>query len=177
MFNGLTFNISAIVASLTVMLVYNIHAYSIAIRSIFVLKDSDTLSSSDSSQKLKRQLARNWSASTLWMEKHLEKSDAASVTLAVQTFRNTIIVSTFMGLITFQSAINIIGTFLDATDVIEQACIIILFVLLFLGFLCFASVIRCASHLGFFTGVLSHYEHHKLQVSSESPNDTTTTLQ
>ena len=43
------------------------------------------------------QLSTNLKNSILWIKKHQQKTDAPTVTLAVQTLRNTILVAVFIG--------------------------------------------------------------------------------
>jgi hypothetical protein len=89
-----------------------------------------------------------------WARKHQNKEDAASVTLAVQTLRNTILVAIFVG----GSAINLGLSFTDGFDTLtlpERIRAIILSVLCFCSFLCWVLVIRFSSQLGYLIGTLN----------------------
>ena len=142
------FDVAAIVASIVLLLAYNIYAYFENVRFICFPNRDHTI--------LMTQIQKNFATSYLWLEKHAEKSDPASVTLAIQTLRNTILVSTFIGTITFQTAVSIIGKYSSQTSDIDKVQVLITSICLFLSFLCWTSVIRCASHLGYQTGVISN---------------------
>lgn len=157
------FDLIALILSLVLLLAYNIYAYSITLSYVCCKKPNDEL--------VKLQLHRNWATSYLWMQKHAQKNDAPTVTLAIQTFRNTILVATFLGTITFQSAISICNSYISMTDDYQRARSIILVVLLFSSFLSWSSVIRCAAHLGYQTGVLSDKIEKKIKESQSTPTD------
>jgi uncharacterized membrane protein len=82
------------------------------------------------------------------------KIDAPSVTLAIQTLRNTILVAIFVGGSSFQYAyISLNG--LESSSNVWQICrVVILATLLFSSFFCWANVIRSASHLGYYIGTI-----------------------
>jgi Protein of unknown function, DUF599 len=102
-------------------------------------------------------LSRNVHNAAVWFEKHKALKDAPSVTLAIQTLRNTILVAIFVGGYAFQygnssiSAIN--ASFTEA----DFARAIILSVLFYSSFLSWANTIRTASHLGYAIGSLELY--------------------
>ena len=103
------------------------------------------------------QLSLNIRNSLRWVLKHREKSDAASVTLAIQTFRNTILVAVFVGGNAFTQAFNFADGYQSSVgNPIEQARYIVLAALLFGSFLSWACVIRFVAHLGYIFGTLSH---------------------
>lgn len=103
------------------------------------------------------QLSLNIRNSLRWVLKHREKSDAASVTLAIQTFRNTILVAVFVGGNAFSQAFNFADGYQSSVgNPIEQARYIVLAALLFGSFLSWACVIRFVAHLGYIFGTLSH---------------------
>jgi hypothetical protein len=104
----------------------------------------------------KNQMGRNLNTAMIWISKHSEKSDAASVTLAIQTFRNTILIAIFVGGAAFQTAISLINAYSHQSRLVIKMRTIIVSSLLFLSFLSWASVIRAASHLGYITSVLSY---------------------
>jgi hypothetical protein len=140
------YNLTCIFASLFALLTYTALSYILTL--IYP------------SSSFKTQLAKNTSNTTLWIKKHQEKSDAASVVAAIQTLRNTIYVSIFVGGGAFQSAINVIILYHQAKQIEERIRIIILGLTLFISFLCWASTIRAASHLGYLTGVLGFSDSH-----------------
>ena len=89
-----------------------------------------------------------------WVLKHSIKGDAQSVTLAVQSLRNTMIVAVFVGGSSLQFAFYYVNAY-SANDAIEsRSRHIILSSILFLSFFCWATVIRLASHLSLMIGTL-----------------------
>jgi hypothetical protein len=90
-----------------------------------------------------------------WIGKHKEKSDPASVTLAVQTLRNTILVAIFVGGYSFQYALSNTHASLGETNE-KRMCSIITSSVLFASFLCWVSVIRLAAQLGYIIGTLAY---------------------
>ena len=102
------------------------------------------------------QLAFNLQNSLIWIDKHRVKDDAPSVTLAIQTLRNTILVAIFVGGSSFQYAFLVMNSVTDISDSKTNARAIILAVLLFLSFLCWTGVIRYANHLGFVIGTMEY---------------------
>ena len=94
----------------------------------------------------------------LWALKHSSKIDAQSVTLAVQTFRNTILVAIFTGGSSFQFAITILSG-MEKTDAIEtKVGNVITAGLLMCSFLNWACVMRYSAHASFLVGVLHNDE-------------------
>ena len=98
-------------------------------------------------------------AAPSWVARHLSpvKDDAASTTLAIQTLRNTMLVSIFMGTVSFgqgytclQSISLAEGAGSGSTS--QSARLLILAALNLGSFLNFALVIRAASHLGYMLG-------------------------
>jgi hypothetical protein len=91
----------------------------------------------------------------LWAMKHLLRAEAAEITLAVQTLRNTIIIAVFLGGGSLTTAVGILGS-LNA----ERALVLTLPELqrlliasvLFFAFLNFMLVVRAANHIGYFVG-------------------------
>ena len=102
------------------------------------------------------QLAKTTSMSLLWVRKHREKDDAASMQLAIHTFRNTLLIAIFMGGLALQAAITCGSYYTTATVSFERVRLMIISVTLLLSFLAWASVIRTCAHLGYMTGVLSY---------------------
>ena len=93
-------------------------------------------------------------STTLTLLHSQAKIDPQSVTLAIQTLRNTILVAIFIGGFSFQYAFETLNS-LDTSSSKWQICrAAIVSALLFCSFLCWANVIRCASHLGYYIGTL-----------------------
>jgi hypothetical protein len=102
------------------------------------------------------QLSINIKNLTDWLLKHKEKGDAPSVTLAVHTLRNTILVAIFLGGNAFNYAFTFTNNYLSYSgNEIMQIRSIVLSTCLFCSFLCWACVIRYASHNGYLIGTLS----------------------
>jgi hypothetical protein len=75
----------------------------------------------------------------------------------VQTLRNSILVAVFIGGYAFQNGVSALTSIkTDGLDLHDKIATGIVALLMFLSFLCWATVIRCASHLGYHIGVLSH---------------------
>ena len=102
------------------------------------------------------QLSFNLQNSLIWIDKHKVKDDAPSVTLAIQTLRNTILVAIFVGGSSFQYAFLSLNSLTDASDAKTKTRVIILATLLFLSFLCWTNVIRYSNHLGFVIGTMEY---------------------
>jgi len=98
------------------------------------------------------QLSTNIKNSHYWMMKHSEQSDTPTTTLAVQTFRNTIVVSVFVGGISLTRASQVISDFQSLETDGEKVRAILVSTLLFCSFLSWVCVIRLASHMGFMVG-------------------------
>lgn len=101
------------------------------------------------------QVGRMLSSANYWTKKHQVKEDPASVTLAIQTLRNTILVAVFVGGNAVNVAISYSNSFHDLTDHNDQIRSIILSILCFCSFLSWVMVIRLASQLGYFVGTLN----------------------
>ena len=56
------------------------------------------------------QLKKNMSNAFLWLRKHKVKDDAPTVTLAIQTLRNTILVAIFLGGGSFTTAYQLLNS-------------------------------------------------------------------
>lgn len=103
------------------------------------------------------QLSQNIRNSSRWVLKHRQKGDSVSCTLAIQTFRNTIMVAVFVGGNAFVQAFTFADGYQSSVgNPIEQARYIVLAGLLFGSFLSWACVIRFVSHLGYIIGTMSH---------------------
>lgn len=124
------------------------------------------------------QTGRNFANMYLWVEKHNEKPDAPTVTLAVQTLRNTILVAVFIGGSSLTAAVS-------ALDILTRPIVtpqlftrqLLIATLLFLSFLNWTQVLRFANHIGFFVGTLETHVSHareaqqKRLVQSEASTD------
>jgi Protein of unknown function, DUF599 len=91
-----------------------------------------------------------------FISKHLEKDDAATSVLAVQSLRNTILVAIFIGGIAFQSFQAAAAAAGAAADAVATARTLVLSAFLLGSFLNFALVIRAASHLAYIMGGARH---------------------
>jgi hypothetical protein len=87
-----------------------------------------------------------------FIAKHLEKDDAATSVLAVQSLRNTILVAIFIGGIAFQAFQTAAATAGAAADAVSSARSLVFSAFLLGSFLNFALVIRAASHLAYILG-------------------------
>ena len=132
------FNVGAVSAALTSLFVYHCFTYG----SIFLGKARNL------------QLARNIRNSSLWFDKHKSIKDAPTVTLAIQTLRNTILIAIFIGGFAFQYAWQSMNAVPLAPTINDEIRFIILGILLFSSFLCWANTIRLASHMGYIIGTL-----------------------
>lgn len=134
-------DIGAIAVSGGVMLIYNLGFF------------ASTAAMSHSPM----QLALNLANAELWIEKHKEKDDPQSVTLAIQTLRSTILVAVFIGGNALSFAYSIVNEYdADTQSMRKNVRAVILTILLFASFLCWACVIRNASHLGYMVGTLGY---------------------
>jgi uncharacterized membrane protein len=103
----------------------------------------------------------------IWITKHNEKPDAPSVTLAIQTLRNTIFVAIFTGGAVFQYGATNLNNFDRSASVERKVRVVILGAVLLLSFLCWASVIRTSSHLGYFLGALEFHDKEIKRIAAE----------
>lgn len=90
-----------------------------------------------------------------WAQRHVSHSSAPEATLGIQTLRNAVLVSTFIGTLTFNQAVVSLNSALPGTSGPERARILLLALTLMLSFLQFALVIRCAAHIGMMIGAVS----------------------
>jgi hypothetical protein len=134
---SILFDAISVAVCLTIMCAYNIHYYVVL-----------------NKWKNARQvtLGANLAYAAAWLERHLKKEDPPSVTLAIQTIRNTIIVAVFVGGYAINFAFYYMNSIYLYSDLPYQMRSIILAIFLFLSFLAWASVIRLASHLGYIIG-------------------------
>ena len=112
------------------------------------------------------QLGRNFENTLLWVDKFFVKIDAASQVLVIQTIRNTVLISIFIGGLAFQYAVLTINSINTEVDTLRYLVRCIIFSgLLFLSFLNWALVIRYASHIGF---IIGSYEHHTAKAAADA---------
>ena len=156
------FELGALISSIGLLLAYHLISYS-------------HLCSSD--KNFNSQLAKNVANATYWLSKHKEKADAPSVTLTIQTLRNTILVAIFIGGFSLQLAINSLQDSKDLQSSYAQLCGGIVGVFLIFSFLCWANVIRSCSHLGYVIGILSFLDPLALVTSSTQDSSTSTLLE
>mmetsp|Transcript_6931 Transcript_6931/g.10287 ORF Transcript_6931/g.10287 Transcript_6931/m.10287 type:complete len:264 (+) Transcript_6931:34-825(+) len=123
------------------------------------------------------QLTTNMKNSIYWLRKHRQKGDAPTVTLAVQTLRNTILISIFIGGYALQTAIATINTDTSTADVYAKFRVIIIAAFSFSSFLSWASVIRIASNLGYLIGTLEFESQSSNKPSTEIVNEKKTDLE
>jgi uncharacterized membrane protein len=107
---------------------------------------------------LKVQLSKNVFHGIEWLTKHRGKPDPASVTLAVQTLRNTNFVAIFVGGYSLQSAVQTLNSFEKSASIPSKVRAIVLGITLICSFLAFASCIRSSSHLAYFVGALEYHD-------------------
>ena len=87
-----------------------------------------------------------------WTHKHVSGRSAPDVTLAIQTLRNTVLVATFVGTLSFTVAMATLGAAAAADGAAPRARALLQAALLTGSFLNFALVIRCAAHAGYLIG-------------------------
>jgi hypothetical protein len=92
----------------------------------------------------------------IWIQKHKEKHDAPTVTLAIQTLRNILLTAIFVGGFSLQFAFEYANNYENISDQPGQARAIVISVCMFASFLCWANTIRLGSHLGFLIGTLQY---------------------
>jgi len=119
------------------------------------------------------QTGRNFQNLILWGEKHSKFPDAPSVTLAVQTMRNTILVGIFVGGSSLTAAISSLDLFARPGGLPPQLVVRQLIVsgLLFLSFLNWAQVIRYSNHISYYVGTLASHEQ-KTAITAANPTST-----
>ena len=87
-----------------------------------------------------------------WSQKHMSGRSAPDVTLAVQTLRNTVLVATFVGTLSFTVATATLGAAAAADGSPARTRALLQATLLTGSFLNFALVIRCAAYAGYLIG-------------------------
>lgn len=140
------FDYGALAASILLLLVYNVIFFS-------------SLNS-----RPPKQLALNLKNAEHWVEKHANLSDPSNCVLSIQTFRNTLMVAVFVGGYSLTFAYNVANDYDDSMSQRQKVRTIILAVLLFCSFLCWASVCRHASHLGYMFGTMSYIDKTQIQI-------------
>lgn len=102
------------------------------------------------------QLSMNIYYVTSWVSKHKTQGDALNVTLAIHTLRNTMYVAIFLGGSALTYAFDLTNSYNDIVEDRMKVRTVIISALLFCSFLCWACVIRYASHCGYTIGTLSY---------------------
>ena len=136
------FDIAAVVVSLVSLSAYTLHFYLTTFR-------GSTFSN-------KVVIANNFENVFVWLVKHQEKIDAPSVTLAIQTIRNTILVAIFIGGQALVMGVTFVLNLEEHSSQRESVRRTILAILFISSFLCWASTIRAASHVGYLIGTLGY---------------------
>eukprot|EP01040_Poterioochromonas_malhamensis_P003229 gene3229-3442_t len=136
-------DVAAVTFSLATMGLYHIHLYS----SVILGRNS------------KAQLAKMIQNSYWWAKKHQEKDDAPTVTLGIQTLRNTILVAVFVGGNAITTGLSYANSYDGSSELNLQIRSIVLSTLCICSFLCFALVIRFSAQLGYLvsTSNIPHY--------------------
>ena len=119
---------------------------------------------------LATQTGRNFLNMARWVEKHNRLPDAPSVTLVVQSTRNTILVGIFVGGSSLTAAISATDMLARPGGLTPQLVVrqLIIAGMLFISFLNWAQVIRFANHIGYYCGTLeSHIADKKAKLLSE----------
>ena len=147
-----TFHLGSLIGSLSALLIYHVYTYG----SVFCFSAWQI------------QLSKEISNALVWMAKHQEVADAPTVTLAIQTLRNTILVAIFVGGASFQYGFTYLNNYYMEESMQVKIRSLILATLLMISFLCWATVIRCASHLGYFVGALKFREKEP-HITAQSP--------
>lgn len=108
---------------------------------------------------LETQTGRNFLNMARWVEKHNRLPDAPSVTLVVQSTRNTILVGVFVGGSSLTAAISATDMLARPGGLTPQLVVRQLIVagMLFISFLNWAQVIRYANHIGYYCGTLESH--------------------
>lgn len=105
-----------------------------------------------------------------WLHKHKEKSDPQSMTLAIHTLRNTIIVGVFVGGYALTIAYTSVANYQATENKYLQVRGIMIAILLFGSFLCWANAIRYAAHLGYLIGILDYVDKTDLELLERLPD-------
>ena len=87
-----------------------------------------------------------------WTQKHMSGRSAPDVTLAVQTLRNTVLVATFVGTLSFTVTTATLSAVAGIDDAPARVRALLHAALLCGSFLNFALVIRCAAYAGYLIG-------------------------
>ena len=91
----------------------------------------------------------------LWTKKHMAGRSAPDVTLAIQTLRNTVLVATFVGTLSFTVASTTLTYSAAAESAPARMRALLQAALLIGSFLNFALVIRCSAHAGYLIGSIT----------------------
>lgn len=97
-------------------------------------------------------ISQNLRIIRLWISRHSNQQDSQTLTLAVQTMRNTLMIAIFIGGAAFSYAVSNLGN-VQGERLENRISSLIVSILLILGFLCWMQVIRAALLLGYTLGV------------------------
>ncbi len=149
------FEVGTLIASLSIMILYHAYLY----RRIFFFHSN------------KVQLSLNIQIAERWIMKHKEKADAPSVTLAIQTLRNSILVAVFMGGGVLNLAVSTANEFndYDNKDGRMKARTCVLAACCICSFLCWVNVIRYCAHLGYLVGAFNYTPPKKAETTPNPP--------
>jgi hypothetical protein len=103
----------------------------------------------------KTQLGQMMANTIHWVKKHQVKEDPQSVTLAIQTLRNTILVAVFVGGNAISLGLNFSNQYSQTNKRPLQIRAILLTFLCFCSFLSWAMNIRFCSQVGYLIGTLN----------------------
>ena len=110
----------------------------------------------------------NMQNSTLWIQKHKEMNESATILLAIQTLRNTMMAAVFIGGNALNFAYVFANDFKNVTDPAMQLRSVAITTFMFLSFMCWANVIRIASVLGFLIGTMQYSEKKRNEYSEKA---------
>lgn len=99
------------------------------------------------------------SMNNTWGRKHIALGAAAEVTLAIQTLRNSVLVSIFIGTVAFNTMTSTLTSLAQSSSGSPLWLMQLMIAILAAGaFLSFAVCIRCAAHAGYLVGGASFLE-------------------
>ena len=100
----------------------------------------------------------NLKNASMFLRKHKEMSESPAVLLAIQTFRNTMMAGVFVGGNALGWAYTFANEYQYITERRYQIRSIIIMILMFASFLCWANVVRLCSVLGYLVGTMQYSE-------------------
>jgi uncharacterized membrane protein len=94
----------------------------------------------------------------MWIRKHKEMSESPNVLLAIQTLRNTMMAAVFIGGNAIVIAYGLANDYHNVETYRLQLRSLVIMVLMFSSFLCWANVVRLCSVLGYMIGTIQYSE-------------------